>query len=923
MKATQVWYRAVVTKAGSAVLLTLALFLAPVTNARDSGLDELRQGFRNPPDQCRPMMRWWWFGPAVTPAELEREMRLMKEGGIGGFEVQPVYPLALDDSGGGVLNSPYLSAEFLECLRFASEKSRELGLRMDITLGSGWPFGGPHVTVDRASSRLRWERVRIGAGERRIPVPQLGQGEALIGAFAAGGRQQLIGIKDGFLEIPERLEDLREIWFFISSRTGQMVKRASVGGEGFVLDHYSKPALDDFLAKVAGPLLHALGANAPYSVFCDSLEAYGGDWTGDLPEQFRNRRGYDLMPWLPALASGTDPQSAAVRHDWGRTLTELLEERFLAPVQQWARSQGTRFRMQAYGNPPAAISSSALIDLSEGEGHQWKSLSASRWASSANHIYGRPVTSSETWTWLHSPVFRATPLDMKAEADRHFLQGINQLIGHGWPYSSPAAAYPGWHFYAAAVFSEKNPWWLVMPDVSAYLQRVSYLMRQGRPVNDVAIYLPDSDAWASFEPGQVNLFKTLGDRMGTAVVAAVVEAGYGFDFVDDRALISASTRERSLVLGDSRYRILILPGVETLPPATLKRITRFADSGGMVVMTRTLPASAPGLRATPSESAFVRETVKRLADSPAARFVRNETELGAALRELLPPDFSLSPRDAEVGFVHRAAGDADVYFIANTASTPRSATASFRVNRYRAELWNPLTGNMEPAPAAASGEGRVSVKLELEPYGSTVMVFSAGPSASAPTPVTRLQGLDLSEGWSCSFENTGISMTMDRLQSWADDERTRFYSGVAHYEKSFEVPADFLRNGVEVKLQLGTGVPTTPIQPKPGRVPAMQAVIDSPVREAAVVYVNGSRAGSAWCPPYSVPVGSLLKPGTNVIRISVGNLAVNHMAGRPTEDFKLLNMRYGVRFDPQDMDEIRPVPAGLLGPIRLTATSVE
>ena len=72
----------------------------------------------------------------------------------------------------------------------------------------------------------------------------------------------------------------------------------------------------------------------------------------------------------------------------------------------------------------------------KGEGSQWKTVRASRWASSANHLYGRPVTSSETWTWLHSPVFRATPLDMKAEADLHFLQGINQLIGHGWPYTA-------------------------------------------------------------------------------------------------------------------------------------------------------------------------------------------------------------------------------------------------------------------------------------------------------------------------------------------------------------------------------------------------------------------------------------------------------------------------------------------------------
>ena len=100
------------------------------------------------------------------------------------------------------------------------------------------------------------------------------------------------------------------------------------------------------------------------------------------------------------------------------------------------------------------------------------------------------MTSSETWTWLHSPVFRATPLDMKAEADLHFLQGINQLIGHGWPYSPDRAGEPGWRFYAAAVFNQHNPWWIVMPDITKYLQRVSFLLRQGKPANDVALYLP-------------------------------------------------------------------------------------------------------------------------------------------------------------------------------------------------------------------------------------------------------------------------------------------------------------------------------------------------------------------------------------------------------------------------------------------------
>jgi hypothetical protein len=97
----------------------------------------------------------------------------------------------------------------------------------------------------------------------------------------------------------------------------------------------------------------------------------------------------------------------------------------------------------------------------------------------------------------------------------------------------------------------------------------------------------------------------------------------------------------------------------------------------------------------------------------------------------------------------------------------------------------------------------------------------------------------------------------------------------------------------------------------------MQAWFEGPVREAAVVYVNGQRAGSAWCPPYKVDVTGLLKRGENVIRIQVANTAVNHMAGRALPDYRLLNLRYGTRFEPQDMDKIQPVESGLLNPIRI------
>src|SRR5690348_15538690 len=143
-------------------------------------LPELERSFKNPPADARIMVRWWWFGPAVDKRELEREMLRMKEGGIGGFEVQPVYPLALDDPQRGFKNLPYLSDEFIDELRFTAAKAKELGLRMDLTLGSGWPFGGPQVPITEAASSLRVVRVKIDAHSSSLPLPNLINGEQCI-----------------------------------------------------------------------------------------------------------------------------------------------------------------------------------------------------------------------------------------------------------------------------------------------------------------------------------------------------------------------------------------------------------------------------------------------------------------------------------------------------------------------------------------------------------------------------------------------------------------------------------------------------------------------------------------------------------------------------------------------------------------------
>ncbi|MBV8552052.1 MAG: glycoside hydrolase, partial [Acidobacteriaceae bacterium] len=660
-------------------------------------MEQLQRSFAHPPDDARIMMRWWWFGAAVEKPEIERELRVMKEAGIGGIEIQPVYPLELDDPAKNFRNLPYLSDGFLDALHFAAATARQLGLRVDITLGSGWPYGGPHTPVTEAAGRLRCERVTVPESAQSVAGPALENGEKLIAAFLAAGDgrtfssqglQRLNDVPNGRAALPDGLQGPHVVLFFVSSRTGQQVKRAAVVAEGFVIDHYQRDAIEHHLFTVGNRLLQAFGDTPPYAVFSDSLEVFASDWTPDFLQEFNKRRGYDLTPYLPALVGDMGVDTPAIRHDWGETLTELAEDDYLTPIREWAHVHHTLFRSQSYGEPPVILSSNALVDLSEGEhGPEWRGFSAARWASSASHLYGKAVTSSETWTWLHSPAFRATPLDMKAEADLHFIEGINQLVGHGWPYSPPSVAEPGWRFYAAAAFNDHNPWFEVMPDIARYLQRVSFLMRQGRPANDVAIYLPTDDAWARFTPGNASVDQAMDALLGPVLIPQVLDAGYNFDFIDDRAITASGLP----------YKVLILPGVERIPLATLQKIREYAQKGGLVVATRRLPALAPGLRESKADTPRIAALASQLFETASknVRFVQDERMLGSTLAQMLTPDFAVSSDAAPViGFVHRKLPSSEIYFVVNTSNRPIRTEAHARVSGLDAAWWDPFSGEI-------------------------------------------------------------------------------------------------------------------------------------------------------------------------------------------------------------------------------------
>jgi hypothetical protein len=956
---------------------------APSRAAAAPSLEVLHRNFANPPNQARPMVRWWWFGLAVVKPEILRELQQMKADGIQGAEMAFEYPIVLDDPAKGLKNLPFLSPEMLDDVRYAQEEGRKLGLRIDVTLGSGWPYGGPNTPLSQASSALHTVTVDVPANATSAMIPpgpanrpNWTDGDSVISAVitepaklsaepgtAAPGRGGRGGGGRNLGPRPPAFDPAsakpasvsgksasfaaadhpRVAVFFIASHTKQMVKRAAVDADGYVLDSFSHESVANHLQKVGEPILKAFGATPPYAIFSDSLEAYGSDWTPNLPAEFLKRRGYDLIPHLPELVAGGTPQAENIRHDYGVTLTELINDNYLRQVTAWAVAHHTKFRSQTYGEPAVDFSSQNLASLPEGEGPQWRAFSTLRWATSANHVFRNPVTSGETFTWLHSPVFRATPLDMKAEADIDFIMGENQIVCHGWPYSPPdhEVPEPGWSLYAAAVFNDHNPWHPVMPAVTSYIGRMSWLLRQGQPANQVAILLPEDDIWSTFSPTHTTVTGALGPHI-SPLMPPILSAGYNVDFIDAEAVDK---------VGLGTHQILVIPSTDRIPLATLHKITAWAQHGGHVIAIGKLPTLDP--EGKPLNAA----------DTAAIPLIPDVSKLPEALHNAAPPDFNIDAAnegkpapgdtagrfDSQVGFIHRKLPNADVYFVANTSNEPVQAFLTLATRFKGGQAWNTDTG-------AASSITKEPL-VDLAPYESRVFVFSdslprfeALPNQDKNVAKAQMSGgserlyvdntTDISSDWKVNFVGDNKTVDEATLKDWTADPSTLHYSGEAIYSRDVTLKQP-VSGPVYLEVLGGSAIPGAPNGPperdaarpevlganglpnplitRPG--PGMHAWYDPPIREAALVTINGQAAGALWHPPYRLDVGKLLKPGVNHIEIKVYNTALNAWSALPPRDYGPLIAKYGDRFQMQDLNQVKPISSGLLGTVHLTSGS--
>jgi hypothetical protein len=956
--------------AGSSLGTPEATGAAP--RGKDLDRQTLRGLFTAPPETGKPMTRWWWFGGAVTPEEITRELTFMKQAGLRGAEIQPVYPVAMDDPSRGIRNLNYFSEEFTAVLRHAVREARRLSLQLDFTLGSGWPYGGPFIPTSLAARRLRvLSQDVVGPKDYSWDLtPHLTGDDRIVGVVATPVRENAVldaarsrvladqpkpelsqGVRRASF-VRARIEDgTWRLMVFLDSPTGQLVKRPTIGTEGPVLDHHSREATALFLRAAGDRVMNALGSEgAPpfHSVFCDSLEVYGADWTRDFLAEFEKRRGYDLAPYLPALFHDAGELTPPGRHDSHLTLSELNLDYFFAPLVAWAEARGMKARIQAHGAPGDVMQAYGRAHVPEGEniflGDRYQvNLRHRRLASSAAHLYGKPLASSETYTWLRTPLFVTTLEQMKPATDAVLLDGLNHIVNHGYSYSPPEAGEPGWSFYASTEANHTNTWWRHYPHLARYIQRTCALLQTGVAVNPVAVYLPMGDLYSQFGAGGLHIDVEAEGLLDAGLLMGLRHAGYDFDMIHDHALADLARVEAGeLRAGTARYKVVIVPSARFMPPESAARLAELVRAGGHVIFVERLPEGAAGLHEREARSAQVCRQLDGLS------VVADRAAALARLEAVLQPDFQIVEPSAEgadarkaavenVGFVHRRLGACDYYFVANVSRHTQDLRVRFAASHRAPERFDPETGEVfSPLVydyVTHGGRTSTEVELHLEPFESCFVVFG---TASARPLLTRtgwpgrleLQakggtavatGLAAGNGehsfvgprgnvhrvvvsdlpppmalagpWTLTL-GKGTPLTLDALRSWTELPAAQGFSGWGRYETDFEAPD--LPPDVEWLIDLGA------------------------VHETAEVSLNGASLGAAWKGLRRVACGPALRPGRNQLRIEVANLWIHDVARRPAPDLAALEETYGVRWG--RYGEVKPEaipPAGLLGPVRL------
>lgn len=841
----------------------------------------------------KPYVRWWWHGSAVDSIGLTYNLEEFAKKGIGGMEITPIYGV----KGNEANDIDYLSDKWMDMLGHTVRESERLGLQVDMNNGTGWPFGGPNVTTATSARKLVTTKWDVKGGDKLTAslLPPEKQPDANLQYIIAVNGSTAIDITDkanGTESVEWTAPEASTPWkvyAIYSGRTYQKVKRAAPGGEGLVLNHYDSIAVKDYFKRF-DQAFRGREWMIPTSFFNDSYEVYGSDWTDKLPDEFAKDHGYRLELKIDELLgdNGESDARAKVLRDYRKTLGRMLEENFTKIWIEWAHSHGATIRNQSHGSPANIIDLYAAVDIPECESFGQTDFdipglhptgpkrpsdampSVLKFASSAAHLAGKPITSSETLTWL-TEHFRTPLARCKPELDQMFCSGVNHVFFHGAPYSPKDVDFPGWLFYASINMSPTAALWENSRGLMDYIARVQSFLTAGTPDIDVLYYFPYEEVITRTQGGHYLMFDI--HKMNRVMpdirkdIADIIEAGYDVDYLSDRLVDSLEVTADGRVLsrGGNHYKAIIVPKVPNMPSETVKKLKRLESNGARVLFSENVAATASTLNAGPEPM-----------------------------------------RDNGVSIIRRLnEASGHNYFISVLRDTVIDGWAKLGVPAADVMIFDPISGKKGKALSRTSGDGNVEVQLQLLPGESILLkTFPESIEADSWKYVNhRGKPVTLAKGWNLSFPKSDPEIAdtwaIDTLTAWTNipDERLKVNHGTGRYTTTFKVKAPTKADDWE--LDLGD------------------------VRESARVRINGQEAGTVWSVPMRLRVGNLLKDGENTIEIDVTNLEANRIAdferrGVKWRIFKDANIASVTNAKSFSFGDWELIPSGLNSTVTLT-----
>lgn len=655
------------------------------------------------------------------------------------------------------------------------------------------------------------------------------------------------------------------------SLVGTMNHPAPLEATGLEVDKYDGDAvrryMDRYIATyrdTVGPEL--IGARGVKAILTDSIEVGSANWTPRMMERFRQLRGYDPLPWLPALTGtivGSRSRSERFLFDFRRTLADLLASEHYAVVAGQAHANGLAVYGEALEDERpllgddmamrkfADIPMAAMWSFGRAEGPKPTYLADMKGAASVAHLYGKPHVAAESLTSMLAP-WTFAPADLKRMIDLEFATGINRPIIHTSVHVPVEDKKPGLRLSIFGQDFNRNEAWaeLARPWMD-YIARNALMLQQGKDVADIAYFHGE-------EAPLTALF-------GEAPVSGI-PPGHAFDFVNADALLETLSNDGTDLVsrGGARYRLLYLGGSSSrMSLKVLRRVAELVEGGATLVGLR--PEADPGLELDRAQYDALRSKLwpgSSIAQVGKGRVVAG-ADLGAALEQLgVAPDFAFAggQPDTRIPWVHRRLDDGETYFLSNQNARSETIQASFRVTGKAPELWHAETGRSEPVDFSIR-DGVTTVPLTLGPDESVHIVFrKTAQVADFVAPAKPDKVLATVDGpWSLSFEpgrGAPAQVSRPELKPLNEDvdPSIRHFSGIASYAAAFVAPPGW-RPGQPLTLDLGEA------------------------REIAEVTVNGKPAGFAWHAPYRVDVSKLVKPGKNRLEVRVANLWVNRLIG--------------------------------------------